>query len=311
MGSTHDHAEHLFQQRPFFFLWRRVKNSWIQRNTIWDVENGFYKNMNKQKVYFPTTKKENESEWVPVFYDAPPIVSELPSFSGELNTQFSVVGNDMVYECSRLKSLGTFKSPIVLDLASQLHPGGSYRSGATAQEEDLCRRSDLWKFLEPLPYPHPEAGGYYLPRVSFFREGVDKEYQYKDAIDVLPVLCVAAIRNPDLEHTPDGPRLSANDIDATIRCMWTQFKMAYDYGHDALVLGAFGCGAFHNPPEQIAQLYLQTVTRFFPGVFAQITFSILPPNGGNFLSFQKVVEQHVNQSSHSSESNTNNNNTSS
>lgn len=31
--------------------------------------------------------------------------------------------------------------------------------------------------------------------------------------------------------------------------------MGLRHGHDSLVLGAFGCGAFKNPPEEISEIF--------------------------------------------------------
>lgn len=67
-----------------------------------------------------------------------------------------------VYSCQSLNSANS--------------PGGGYRSGSGAQEESLCRRSDLWQRLEnsfpsgidvpldirqKIKYPLPEFGGAY------------------------------------------------------------------------------------------------------------------------------------------------------
>mmetsp|Transcript_59277 Transcript_59277/g.129817 ORF Transcript_59277/g.129817 Transcript_59277/m.129817 type:complete len:94 (-) Transcript_59277:66-347(-) len=43
---------------------------------------------------------------------------------------------------------------------------------------------------------------------------------------------------------------------------------------EVLVLGAFGCGAFANPPEQVARLFYEALT-LFPGVFKKVVFAII------------------------------------
>lgn len=48
------------------------------------------------------------------------------------------------------------KPVLVLNLANPVNPGGGVRRGATAQEEDLCRKSSLLLSLES-----PDAAAYY------------------------------------------------------------------------------------------------------------------------------------------------------
>ena len=46
-------------------------------------------------------------------------------------------------------------------------------------------------------------------------------------------------------------------------------------GHDALVLGAWGCGTFANDPELIADLFRQALEGPFKGAFRRVTFAIV------------------------------------
>ena len=41
------------------------------------------------------------------------------------------------------------------------------------------------------------------------------------------------------------------------------YRAAYDNGHDALVLGAMGCGAFGNDPKKVSQLFYDILKEEF------------------------------------------------
>lgn len=47
------------------------------------------------------------------------------------------------------------------------------------------------------------------------------------------------------------------------------------HGHDAAVLGAWGCGVFRNDPEVIADLFREALATRFAGVFKRVVFAIL------------------------------------
>jgi uncharacterized protein (TIGR02452 family) len=51
--------------------------------------------------------------------------------------------------------------------------------------------------------------------------------------------------------------------------------IAAGHGHDALVLGAWGCGVFGNDCQEIADLFHQALTDPYRGVFAQVSFAIV------------------------------------
>jgi len=79
------------------------------------------------------------------------------------------------------------------------------------------------------------------------------------------------------------------------RVMITQLRVAHEHKYEVVVLGAFGCGAFCNPPDLIARLYKEVIDTHFHGVFKKILFPIrdnTPKEAhnpqGNLLPFQKV-----------------------
>jgi uncharacterized protein (TIGR02452 family) len=57
------------------------------------------------------------------------------------------------------------------------------------------------------------------------------------------------------------------------------------HGHDASVLGAWGCGVFKNDPEVIAQLFARALRGRFAGDFAKVVFAVLSSDGVAFNPF--------------------------
>ena len=190
----------------------------------------------------------------------------------------------------------------VLNLASHRNPGGGVVNGSAAQEESLFRRTNLFRSMYQFtPYAEeyrlkrsryqypldPKNGGVYTPGATVIRDArlrlLAEPYR-------LSFVAVPAIAHPDL--TRDGLLTDAM-ADLTRQKMRTIFRIAAHHGHDALVLGAFGCGAFRNPPRHIALLFKEVMQeREFAGRFRKIVFAILEdrnaPHGGNLQPFREV-----------------------
>jgi len=63
--------------------------------------------------------------------------------------------------------------------------------------------------------------------------------------------------------------------DGTCRKLRGLFWTALENGHDSIVLSAFGCGAFANPPHHIAQLFHLVLNEpNFKGKFKHVVFAI-------------------------------------
>lgn len=66
--------------------------------------------------------------------------------------------------------------------------------------------------------------------------------------------------------------------------MRDMFRTAYREGHDSVLLGAFGCGAFENDPELVAQLYKEVLSETeFAGLFKRVAFGIIDIGGTHNL----------------------------
>ncbi|OLN97203.1 hypothetical protein CCHL11_02173 [Colletotrichum chlorophyti] len=163
----------------------------------------------------------------------------------------------------------------VLNMASDIHAGGGWLKGAVAQEEAICYRSSLYLSLHKRYYPFKRRGGV--------------------------VLSVAAVRRPELRKTQvvtaSGTEeayefAKAGDRAVTLDKMRLCLRMAASRGHSLLVLGALGCGAFRNPPEEVARCWLQVLgeAEFAGGWWREVWFAVYDrKNEGNFEVFEEYL----------------------
>lgn len=227
-------------------------------------------------------------------------------------TSISVLDEDCL-NVARDLSVGD-RIPAVLNMASRRNPGGGVLGGAGAQEENVFRRSNLLVSLyqfahygpeygvppadSPDRYPIPrESGGIYSPPATIFRSSELEGYRFLKEPYRAAFVTVPAIPNPDVETIADEPRLSPVMAGATCRKIRAIFRMSAHHGHEDLVLSAFGCGAFRNPPRHMAQLFREVLEEpEFAGVFRSIVFAIIDDHNayrpgspdGNFRPFADV-----------------------
>lgn len=173
---------------------------------------------------------------------------------------------------------------LVLNLASYRCFGGGVRTGSMAQEEELFRKTDYGNHSGSRKlYPLAMDEFVYTPCVYVVK---DSNYNHLHSKDIIPfdALAIAGIRNPSLENN----RLCPDDYELTKRKIETIFKFALDNGNTNLVLGALGCGAYHNPPEDIIEIYNYCLKKY-NGYFENIVFSILSINNDNFRLFDEKL----------------------
>lgn len=182
-----------------------------------------------------------------------------------------------------------------LNFANAKHPGGGYLHGSNAQEEDLCRRSTLYPILQnhqrkgEYPIAHDEL--IYSKEVMIIRDSYENEYHFLDNPIKCDVITQAAY---DLNHA-HGSADQVSDLEfqqGTVDKIRTQLRIAAKNGNDSLVVGAFGCGAFKNPPEFIALMYAEILNEpEFQGVFNEIRFAILGKT--NFNVFKETLSTNL------------------
>lgn len=162
--------------------------------------------------------------------------------------------------------------PLALNFANGVRPGGGFLGGARAQEEVLCRSSALYETLvddrmyrEQRKRPQPDSTDWaiYSPDVPFFRADDGTALQN---FWLLSVITCAAPYAPVIGQPRSGDLLKKR--------IHRVLAIARSYGHNALVLGAWGCGAFHNDPHRTAADFRDALANDFSGAFSDIVFAI-------------------------------------
>ena len=225
---------------------------------------------------------------------------------------FDVLNQDCILATRDLVEQGY--NPALLNMASLYHPGGGVLQGSSAQEEDLCRRStlaiSLYQFSLPggrygdladmvgvkrraERYPMDNTyGGIYSPGITFFRATKDEGYALLDNPFRAAVISVASLNyNPKHGHNSLDENGNIPEADKPIlkEKIRTILRIGILKGHDSLVLGALGCGAFCTPPAQMARLFHQVLDEEeFVDRFRKIVFAIIDsPSSNNFKPFLK------------------------
>ena len=106
-------------------------------------------------------------------------------------------------------------------------------------------------------------------------------------------ISVAGMNRPKLK--PDG-MIEDSLVEPIKNKIRTILRIGLEHGHDSLVLGALGCGAFCNPPRHIARLSNEVLKENeFVNKYKHIVFAILEDHNshkkhnteGNYLPFKQ------------------------
>jgi uncharacterized protein (TIGR02452 family) len=183
----------------------------------------------------------------------------------------------------------------VLNMACASKPGGGFLGGAGAQEENLCRRSNYYQSLQQVQYPLPQWGAVFTPRVQIFRDTEAQSYALLDRSFTVNMLAVAADHRK-LSFDTNPLRLTREERKQMVYTVRSLLLAASQQRQHVLVLGALGCGAFNNPPADVASVFREVLSeRRFSKAFSRVVFAILDDHNtgrahnpdGNLLPFQR------------------------
>lgn len=188
----------------------------------------------------------------------------------------------------------------VLNLGNAYGPGGGAIYGQMAQEEELCRRTTLLPSLYEFKYKdlddetifrlasegklHGSEPLPYIDNVLYTdKVKVIKDAKYKAMKPfMISVVTAAAVRYRKVKKYSDEDRRIMTKKIGMI------FEVAKDNDVDHLVLGAIGCGAFYNDPNEVAQIFKYWVDRYCLR-FKTITFAVLSKRNKNYKVFKSIL----------------------
>ncbi len=281
----------------------------IGKDTLQKIEQGFYLTSKKERIFLQSgealAKKSRRILIMDAITDG--VVKPFQ------NTTINVICKD--YLAAAYEQVQKGNRVLVINFASPHCPGGGFLEGYNGQEENLCYRTELagfmhlqaeiiedglWKKPEvrkELMEDHPEKllyplcpiatregfelkipeGAVLIPDVTVFRADPDNFYELLDVPFKVDVLSIAAPDCPPLIHlgTEKVDYAREDDRRKIKSQILTQLLIASKGNYEVIVMGAFGCGAFKNPPRAVAQLYQEIIENHFKGALKEIVFAIL------------------------------------
>ncbi len=277
---------------------RRTKNAEIFR----DTERRYQSDAQLIKVVHKSTAKqvfisENEAVSVPA-----------PSKAEQAHI---VVSSKQSLEAAEVYAKQG-KKVCVLNFASATNPGGGVVNGSSAQEECICRCSTLYPCLNTdRPWnvfytPHRKAGNplynndcIYTPDVCVFKSDTNfpEPMPQSEWWNVNIITCAAPNlrERPSNAMNPNAGNAPAKISSAELEQLLTKrilriFEIAVANENEVLILGAFGCGAFRNPPEIVAKVF-NKVMQDFLFYFNTIEYAVYHTERelANYDAFLKIL----------------------
>lgn len=203
------------------------------------------------------------------------------------------------------------KKVCVLNFASATSPGGGVVNGSSAQEECLCRCTTLYPCLNTdamwsaFYKPHRKAANplynndcIYTPDACVFKSDTNfpEPLLKEDWWNVNILTCAAPNlrERPSNAMNPHAGDKAAKITSADLEKLLTKrirriFEIAAANGNEVLILGAFGCGAFKNPPEIVAKVF-GTVMQDYLYHFDTIEYAVYHTERevANYEAFKKI-----------------------
>ena len=197
----------------------------------------------------------------------------------------------------------------VLNFASARHAGGGVKTGARAQEECLCRCSTLYFAIS-----EKNTVKNFHQKHDFMVRNGQMNLNYNDDCIFSPEIVVFKSDDGAYQYLPENQQYKVDVITCAapnlnrLHTGITESKLreiherrarrildiAKSEKEEVLVLGAFGCGAFRNPPEIVADVWANVLKDYLYD-FRTIEFAVMSSPSkpsDNFMAFQRTFKKY-------------------
>ena len=254
----------------------------IVKETLEILDNLGYR-YNGIKVRFPDFYDYSAVEVLSPQTGSELLREDMSSYPKQSHCSYSVTNQDSFEAASK------FEYPMVMNFANAYAPGGGFVGGSIAQEECLCHESILYNVLSSnnlKPFyeynlDHLNGGSYedraiYTPDVLF----VDNNNLPKFKADVL------TCASPNYGYYI-AQRVSKEKNYKALESRINFVKnILVDNNVDIAILGAYGCGVFHQDPFVVAKLFSEAFSKD-TGSIKKVYYAI--PGGHNYFAFERTI----------------------
>lgn len=186
----------------------------------------------------------------------------------------------------------------VLNFANPHYPGGGVQNGAMAQEECLCRSSNLYACIsaqnvfDSFYLYNRNIGDDFFSDRLIYTKGITVFKNDNDIPQLMPEnewfrVDVITCSAPYLGGRKYTNKTALKELfKSRIRNI---FEAALDNGVEVMILGAFGCGAFKNPPGLVAKAFHEVIDEdHYSNYIRKIVFAIKRTvNDDNYHAFDE------------------------
>eukprot|EP00927_Polykrikos_kofoidii_P037131 TRINITY_DN31300_c0_g1_i2.p1 TRINITY_DN31300_c0_g1~~TRINITY_DN31300_c0_g1_i2.p1 ORF type:complete len:307 (-),score=30.80 TRINITY_DN31300_c0_g1_i2:331-1176(-) len=171
--------------------------------------------------------------------------------------------------CDTLTAALVVGEALALNFANAYTPGGHYLNGASAQEEDLCR-------LLPQLYPALQACKYPIDEDEVIVTHNLKAVRRPNSYELVKSMGTCSLLTAAMPHGFPGCEEDPEWLETVTLRMRAVLHAAKRSGMSNLVLGAWGCGMFGNPPDAVARMFwAQLGSPEYRGYFENVVFAII------------------------------------